>query len=336
MNSSRPLVSIIIPCYNAAQWIAETIQSCLQQSHHPLEIIIVDDGSTDGSLAVIQSFANDVKYITDVNFGLSSSRNRGFALSQGDYVLFLDADDLIAKDHIEVLVTALENELNFIALSQWSHLENQQGKWVAGHFGETRPQDNDPVKGLLHGFLTPSQGWGVPVHCVLWPRNVIDKMGGSDELLTTGAEVDCFLEALLAGVQIIYAEGGGAYYRYHGQGSISHSSHITNRHFKSLIRIFQRLETRLEKLNRLQDYNLLLGQVYYNMARMAIINNLDDIFVEESLQHAIYLAGNQAITGTFPNRILCQTIGLRRKEKLAHFLAQSGIANRARKEYGKL
>jgi glycosyltransferase involved in cell wall biosynthesis len=96
-----PLVSIIIPCYNSALWIAEAIHSALGQSWSNKEVIVIDDGSKDESLKVIQSFGDRIRWETGPNRGGCAARNRGIALARGEWVQFLDADDVLLPDCIE-------------------------------------------------------------------------------------------------------------------------------------------------------------------------------------------------------------------------------------------
>ena len=97
----KPLVSILIPAFNAEPWIAETIQSALGQTWQQKEIVVVDDGSTDQTLAIARKFASEKLTITtQPNQGAAATRNKAFSLSQGDYVQWLDADDLLAPDKV--------------------------------------------------------------------------------------------------------------------------------------------------------------------------------------------------------------------------------------------
>src|SRR5919199_5243439 len=98
----EPLVSILIPAYNAQQWITDTIESALAQTWPKKEIIIVDDGSSDQTLQIVKQFASKtVLIVTQANHGASVARNTAFSLCQGDYIQWLDADDLLAPDKIE-------------------------------------------------------------------------------------------------------------------------------------------------------------------------------------------------------------------------------------------
>src|SRR5215468_4372384 len=95
------LVSILIPAYNAERWISDTIRSALAQTWPYKEIIVVDDGSTDGTLAVVRRFEpRGVRVFTQPNQGAAMTRNTAFSLAQGDYIQWLDADDLLAPDKI--------------------------------------------------------------------------------------------------------------------------------------------------------------------------------------------------------------------------------------------
>jgi len=104
----KPLVSILIPAYNAEKWIAETLRSAQAQTWERKEIIVVDDGSRDGTLEVAQQFASgSVRVIRQENQGAAAARNTALSLSQGDYIQWLDADDLLAPDKIARQMEAL-------------------------------------------------------------------------------------------------------------------------------------------------------------------------------------------------------------------------------------
>lgn len=107
------LVSIIIPCYNAEQFLAQTLHSVFAQSFQNFEIIIVNDGSTDNSENIIHNIQDSrIIYIKKSNTGVSDSRNIGFQKSKGDYILFLDSDDILASDFIEKRVGLLSQHQN--------------------------------------------------------------------------------------------------------------------------------------------------------------------------------------------------------------------------------
>ena len=111
------LVSIVIPCFNAALYIKKTLDSILSQNDIDIEIIIVDDGSTDQSKKIVDTISNEkIKYYYQTNEGVSTARNLGFSHAKGKYVVFFDADDLMQKDYIKELVSFIEKEnLDFVS-----------------------------------------------------------------------------------------------------------------------------------------------------------------------------------------------------------------------------
>ena len=107
-NPVDPLVSVIIPNYNHAQYVGDAIRSVLAQTYHEVEIIVVDDGSIDNSREVISVFDDKVRYIYQKNAGLSAARNTGIKLAQGSLIGVLDADDMYEPGYLQTLVSALQ------------------------------------------------------------------------------------------------------------------------------------------------------------------------------------------------------------------------------------
>jgi len=104
----KPLVSILITAYNAEKTIGYTLESALRQTWQRKEIIVVDDGSTDRTAEVVRQF-KEVRLVSTENRGLSGAQNHAFPLSQGDYIQYLDADDLLAPDKLERQLAALRS-----------------------------------------------------------------------------------------------------------------------------------------------------------------------------------------------------------------------------------
>ena len=102
-----PLVSIIIPCYNNSKYISAAIDSALNQSYPNKEVIVIDDGSTDASVDVIKKYSNKIKWETGSNRGACAARNRGIELAQGDYIKFLDGDDVLVNQSLNYQIQIL-------------------------------------------------------------------------------------------------------------------------------------------------------------------------------------------------------------------------------------
>ena len=111
---NRPLISVVIPCYNQGKYLEETVKSALASSYRPLEIILVNDGSTDNSLEIANKLeANhpEIQVIDQPNGGVAKARNTGIAHAKGTYILPLDGDDLISKNYIQEAIETLESNL---------------------------------------------------------------------------------------------------------------------------------------------------------------------------------------------------------------------------------
>jgi glycosyltransferase involved in cell wall biosynthesis len=183
----RSLVSTIIPVYNAEEYLAAAIESILAQSYRPLEIIVVDDGSTDGSAAVARQFAA-VRYYHQSNMGQGAARNRGLELANGPYLAFLDADDLWAEDKLvkQMDVLAARPEVDM----------------VLGHATQFR----SPELASSDGRAAPHQEQALPCHlpgAMLIRRRAFDRVGPFDARLRVAEPVDWFARAREVGVRMV-------------------------------------------------------------------------------------------------------------------------------------
>jgi glycosyltransferase involved in cell wall biosynthesis len=128
-----PLISIIIPVYNGEKTILETIQSVLNQTFKDFEILIINDGSTDSTLEVIASIPNsNIKVFSYPNTGVSASRNRGIALASGEYISFIDADDLWTPDKLEAQLKALQENPQAAVAYSWTDWIDESGTVING------------------------------------------------------------------------------------------------------------------------------------------------------------------------------------------------------------
>jgi glycosyltransferase involved in cell wall biosynthesis len=122
-----PLVSIVIPTYNHASCLPNAIHSCLNQTHKHLEIIVIDDGSTDNTQEMAREFKDKIIYIYQDNRGVSAARNAGLELATGDFITFLDADDYLTEDSIEVRLKVLlqYDDIGFVMGETYSKYVSQ-------------------------------------------------------------------------------------------------------------------------------------------------------------------------------------------------------------------
>jgi glycosyltransferase involved in cell wall biosynthesis len=212
------LVSILIPCYNAAPWLAQTIESALAQTWAHKEIIIVDDGSTDDSAAIAGSYASHhVRLFTQENLGAAAARNRAAREARGDFFQFLDADDLISPDKISAQVAVLGGRPPAtVAACAWGRFTDDPAD--ARFADEAVCRDFAPAD-----FFVLAAHTGAMMHPSAWlvPRAVADRAGPWDESLTLNDDGEYFCRALLAAAGLAFTPGARSYYRSGLPGSLS-------------------------------------------------------------------------------------------------------------------
>lgn len=136
-NIHKTLISIIIPCYNAEKWLEDAINSCLNQTYQYTEIIIVNDGSNDRTeeiaLTYVSRNEHRFKYIPKSRGGSSSARNKGIEIAEGDYYIFLDADDVLLYNSIEKLLIGIEDTNSDAAFGDWINFkeESEQEEYIS-------------------------------------------------------------------------------------------------------------------------------------------------------------------------------------------------------------
>jgi glycosyltransferase involved in cell wall biosynthesis len=206
----QPLVSILIPAYNVEKYLADTLRSALAQTWPNKEIIVVNDGSRDNTLTVARSFQSSiVKVIDQENRGQSASENRAFAESQGDLLEYLDADDLLAPDKIEIQVRRLaECEPDCVASCRWGRFHERPDQTRFGP--EPFWQDMKPVDWLVSAWERSSM-----MHGAAWliPRRVVERAGPWDETLSLVNDFDFFPRVLLACSTVRFCPEAVTHYR---------------------------------------------------------------------------------------------------------------------------
>jgi glycosyltransferase involved in cell wall biosynthesis len=213
----KPLVSILITAYNAENTIGQTLESAIGQTWPRKEIIVVDDGSTDRTAEVVRQF-KDVILVSTKNQGQSAAQNHAFSLSQGDYVQYLDADDLLLPDKIEMQLAALrESDSRRILLSSpWApfYHRTRPGRFVRNSLC----QDLSPVEWLLRKMRE-----GIHMQTGTWlvSRELAKTAGPWDTRLHFDQDGEYFCRVLLASEGTRFVPGTGIYYRMSGMNRVS-------------------------------------------------------------------------------------------------------------------
>jgi glycosyltransferase involved in cell wall biosynthesis len=266
-----PLVSILIPAYNAEEWIADTIKSAMGQSCQRKEIIIVDDGSTDQTLAIAQSFATKtVSVVTQPNQGAAAARNRAFSLSQGDFIQWLDADDLLSPDKVsqQMARAAQARDKKMLLSSGWGYFSYRPRQ---ARFSPTPLwHDLSPVEWLLR-----KMGLNLHMQTGTWlvSRELTQAAGPWDTRLLGDDDGEYFCRVLLASTGTLFVPDAKVYYRVTSGGRLSYigqSQRKMEAHFISM-------KLHIQYLRSLEDSDRV------RRACVAYLQNwLPDFYVEGS------------------------------------------------------
>jgi glycosyltransferase involved in cell wall biosynthesis len=181
--SKDPLVSVIVPCYNGAPFLEEALRSALSQTYPEVEIIVVDDGSTDQSPEIAQRFP--VRYIRQENRGLTPTRNLGVRESRGTYIVFLDADDRLKPEAIETGVRMLEHRPECAMAVGDHHFIAADGSYLAESRKDCLP--------AYHYEALLKSNFIEMISSVLFRRSIFEQVGGFDTNLRVAEDYELYL-----------------------------------------------------------------------------------------------------------------------------------------------
>jgi len=224
LNSSGPLVSIIIPAYNAERFITETLTSVVNQTWPNIEVFVVDDGSKDKTVEIAQKFKSErIKVFVQKNQGACVARNKGLAMSSGKYIQYLDADDVLSNDKIEEQLKVLENNEGYLAVSPTVHfMDGDDYRTMSPREESFWIHDTDnPVDFLVRLYGGDGERWMVQTSAWLTPKAICDKIGPWDESLLLDQDGEYFARAVLASKGIRTSGGTNFYRRFFYGGNIS-------------------------------------------------------------------------------------------------------------------
>ncbi|HEY1482555.1 MAG TPA: glycosyltransferase family 2 protein [Candidatus Acidoferrum sp.] len=216
----KPLVSILIPAFNAQQWIADTLQSALAQSWPRKEIILVDDGSTDRTLEIARQFDHvGVTIVTQTRQGAAAARNKAYSLCHGDYIQWLDADDLLDCDKITKQMAVLENCHNQRILISCSWGRFQYRPYRAEFLPTALWCDLSPLEWLLR-----KMGQNIYMQTGTWlvSRELAEAAGPWDTQLLGDDDGEYFCRVLLSSDGVKFIPDAKVYYRASGVDSLSY------------------------------------------------------------------------------------------------------------------
>jgi glycosyltransferase involved in cell wall biosynthesis len=219
-SNPKPRVSIVIPNYNRAGLVGETIENLLRQTLPPAEIIVVDDGSVDDSVKVIRSFGARVRLLEQSNQGPGAARNAGLAVATGDYIQFQDSDDLLSLNKLEAQAKLLDETGADIAFGPWAHvfIRNHQVKFESCVLQQSLP----PKRIGLAAWLL--RGWSTVFQSLLFRRTFLDRTGGYRTDVHYGEDMEFFFRLLAHPPRVTIAADTLTLYRVDAPNKLSHDA----------------------------------------------------------------------------------------------------------------
>ncbi len=306
------LVSVIIPCYNAERWIARTLDSVLSQTYSFLEIIVINDGSTDNSLTILEKYKNSTaipfQIVSTENQGVSHALEIGRSLAKGDFFQYLDSDDILFdRQKIQRQVEAILMEKADIAYCNYEELY-PDGSRKAGRYAQAL--SNRPDLDFIRKFWKPTA-------CFLYTKSVIEKVGAWDSSFRTFNDVRFYLLISELKPKFAYTPFMGVLYNVDVQ-SLSRRygviAYFTD-YYNLLVYFIRRWEN-LQALD--QDRRAELIEALRDCAK-AFVGKDEEKF-EICIQQIYALQPQYIPKKSLKMRVLSRLIGYRKAEKVAAFL----------------
>jgi glycosyltransferase involved in cell wall biosynthesis len=227
-----PSISTIIPCFNSGKYLRETLKSVLAQTYPPLEMIVVDDGSTDDSAAIAESFGPPVRVIRQRNAGTAAARNAGLALAQGEYIHFLDADDLVAPDAYAHFADAISSRSYDVVFGSWAAFRNS-----TFHSAKSKMRE---FRSLLPDVIAGCPG---PPAAALVRTSLVRETGGFCIDIRYAEDWDFWVQFGFSRPTVGVVEHIVAYYRVHDcqKTTTTAAREIAQDHLRGMTRMIRKL-----------------------------------------------------------------------------------------------
>lgn len=262
------LVSIIIPAFNAEKYIIECLHSACNQTYRNLEVIVVNDGSTDETLHLLNQFKDErLIIINQENKGCSHAKNTGLKYATGVFIQYLDADDLLSPDKIENQVKSLHNSENTIAVCKTLIFQEHIDEGIGEVDTELIKKEGTGIEFLLRLMGSEGVSGMVQPNAYLITRNIADKIGDWNEKISPSPDEDgeYFARALCCTEKVVFTDGINYYRKPINSSSLSKqfSFERANNLLKTVDLKFQHI-FQLEKSNRTRRlFQLNISQVTY-------------------------------------------------------------------------
>lgn len=211
------MISVIIPVYNAEETIIETLNSVFAQTYKDVEVIVVNDGSTDNTLNVLENYPKSIKVLSTENKGVSHARSLGFEHAKGDYIQYLDADDLLMPEKIEIQLMALIDCYADVAYGDWQKFKTENNKLIVSETIERKIEGDLEIALFTYFWCPPA--------AILYSRQLCERLKWNENLPVI-QDARYFLDAAIAKGKFVYTKGIMAQYRTAQLNSLSQKSDL--------------------------------------------------------------------------------------------------------------
>lgn len=303
----KPLVSIGIPCFNNAQWLGRAIESALAQTWPEKEVIVVDDGSADDSVAMARRFGDRIQLVTGENRGGNHARNLAVQRARGEWLQFLDADDYLEPEKIEQQFAEVTSDEADVIYSPVIIEEGQ---------GDAARREVNPIDTSVD-IYTQWLAWKLPqTGGALWRKSALEAIGSWKEGQPCCQEHELYLRALQSRLRFVFAPSARAVYRIWSEDT------VCRRDPRTVIRIKTGLIDILRKWMEEErlwqpEHARIAGRACFEMARTLARHDLAEAVAyhgERARRHLIHLAGSAA---PYSYRLVYRTVGFAGAERLA-------------------
>ena len=295
----NPLVSILIPCYNAEQWLEQAINSALNQTYAHTEVIVIDDGSSDRSLSIIKSFGDRLSWQSTANFGGNITRNKLLKLAQGEWLQYLDADDYLLADKIERQIEFIAQNpttdlvYSPIVLQHHNHvveatLRNRKQNSHAAFLEILNLESPDSITQEILPIPQPHDPWILLARwylpqtgSCLWRKQSIVEVGGWKETQSCCQEHELYLRLLQNQNQFSYCAVEGSVYRQWSEATVCKQDRAET--YRRRLEITDQIEQHLTATQQLtKARQKAINQARFECAR--IIWLMDKEFAKKVIQ----------------------------------------------------
>jgi hypothetical protein len=218
-KEERPLISVIIPVFNGEHFIRDAVENVLSQNYPALEIIIINDGSTDGTEAIIQQLPFDIRYFSQNNCGPSAARNKGIQDASGEFITFLDVDDLWPENNLNIMVDEM--------------LKNPEMDVIRGY---AQLMEFNKISGRYDYLGNPKESFSDYIGAAIYRKTAFEKVGLFDSMLRFAEDVDWFMRANEKKLKMKRLEEISLFVRRHG-GNMTEGKNILE---LNVIKVFKK------------------------------------------------------------------------------------------------